>query len=77
MKLTRLVWTHRKAVATLLFILCLLGGYFALHLPVAIFPQLTVPRIVIAGEAGDVPIETTVTQFTRPLEAAVSARCRA
>ncbi len=72
MKLTRLVWVHRKAVATLIFILCLLGGYFSVHLPVAIFPQLTVPRIVIAGEAGDIPIDTTVTQLTRPLEAAVS-----
>ncbi len=72
MNLTRFVWLHRKAVFTLLFILCLLGGYFALHLPVAIFPQLTVPRIVIAGEAGNIPIETTVTQVTRPLEAAVS-----
>jgi len=72
MNLTRLVWLNRKAVATLLFILCLLGGYFALHLPVAIFPQLVVPRIVVAGDAGDIPIESTVTQLTRPLEAAVS-----
>ncbi len=72
MKLTRLVWHHRKAVLTLVFILCLLGGYFSVNLPVAIFPQLTVPRIVVAGEAGDIPIETTVTQVTRPLEAAVS-----
>jgi CzcA family heavy metal efflux pump len=72
MKLTRLVWHHRKAVLTLVLISCLLGGYFALHLPVAIFPQLTVPRIVISGEAGDIPIEATVTQVTRPLEAAVS-----
>ena len=72
MNLTRLVWHHRKAILTLVLISCLLGGYFSAHLPVAIFPQLTVPRIVIAGEAGDIPIETTVTQVTRPLEAAVS-----
>ncbi len=72
MRLARLVWHHRKAVLTLVLILCLLGGYFATNLPVAIFPQLTVPRIVIAGEAGDIPIESTVTQVTRPLEAAVS-----
>ncbi len=72
MNLSAWMWVHRKAAATLLLILCLLGGYFALHLPVAIFPQLTVPRIVVAGEAGDIPIETTVTQLTRPLEAAVS-----
>ncbi len=72
MKLTRLVWHHRKAVLTLVLISCLLGGYFSAHLPVAIFPQLTVPRIVISGDAGDIPIDATVTQVTRPIEAAVS-----
>ncbi|MGI4792449.1 MAG: efflux RND transporter permease subunit [Janthinobacterium lividum] len=72
MRLTRFVWQNRKAVLTLIVILCLLGGYFALHLPVAIFPQLTVPRIVISGDAGDIPIESTLVQVTRPLEAAVS-----
>jgi len=70
--LTAFVWQNRKAVLSLVVLLCALGGYFAVHLPVAIFPQLTVPRIAIAGDAGDVPIETTLSQLTRPLEAAVS-----
>jgi len=72
MTLTRTIWRHRKAVLTLVVIGCLLGGYFAFHLPVAIFPQLTVPRIIVSGEAGDIPVETTVTQVTRPLEAVIS-----
>ena len=72
MRLTFFIWHHRKAALTLILILCLLGAYFAGHLPVAIFPQLTVPRIVISADAGDIPIETTLVQITRPLEAAAS-----
>ncbi|MEO7719680.1 MAG: efflux RND transporter permease subunit [Capsulimonas sp.] len=72
MKLTRFLWAHRKAVLTFTLLLCVLGGYFALHLPVAIFPQLVVPRIAVSADAGDIPLETTLAQLTRPLEAAVS-----
>ena len=72
MKLADFAWTNRKAVVVLVALLCAMGGYFATHLPVAIFPQLTVPRITIAGDAGDLPIAATLSQLTRPLEAAVS-----
>ena len=72
MTLSSFVSENRKAVVSLVVLLCAMGAYFAAHLPVAIFPQLTVPRIAIAGEAGDIPIQTTLVQLTRPLEAAVS-----
>lgn len=72
MRLTYFIWHHRKAALTLIAILCLLGGYFVGHLPVAIFPQLTVPRVVISADAGDIPIQTTLVQITRPLEASLS-----
>jgi len=72
MTLARIIWRHRKAVLTLVVIGCLLGGYFSSHLPVAIFPQLSVPRIIVSGDAGDIPVDITVTQVTRPLEAAIS-----
>jgi len=72
LQLTYFIWHHRKAALTLVAILCLLGTYFAGHLPVAIFPQLTVPRVVISADAGDIPIQTTLVQITRPLEASVS-----
>jgi CzcA family heavy metal efflux pump len=72
MRLSTFVSENRKAVLSLVVLLCALGAYFASHLPVAIFPQLTVPRIAIAGDAGDIPIQTTLTQLTRPLEAAIS-----
>ena len=72
MRLSRFVWQNQKAVLALVVLLCTLGAYFALHLPVAIFPQLTVPRIAIAADAGDIPVQATIAQLTRPLEAAVS-----
>lgn len=72
MGLSLFVWHNRKAAMTLVLILCLLGVYFAGHLPVAIFPQLTIPRVSVSADAGDIPIETTLVQITRPLEAAVS-----
>lgn len=72
MRLADFVRGNQKAVIALVVLLCVLGAYFALHLPVAIFPQLTVPRIAIAADAGDIPIEATLAQVTRPLESAVS-----
>ena len=48
MRLSSFVSENRKAVLSLVLLLCALGAYFASHLPVAIFPQLTVPRIAIA-----------------------------
>lgn len=62
---------QRKAVFAVVVLLCALGARLAGLLPVAIFPQLTVPRIVLAADAGDAPLETTLNQITRPLEAAV------
>ncbi|MCW3098672.1 MAG: Cation/multidrug efflux pump, partial [Chthonomonadaceae bacterium] len=72
MRITQFVRNNSKSLLTLVALLCALGGYFAVHLPVAIFQQLTAQRITIAGQAGDNPIQTTLGQLTRPLEAAVS-----
>ena len=52
--------------------LCALGGYFSQRLPVAIFPDLTAPRIIITGDAGDMPIPSMLATVTRPLENAVA-----
>ena len=72
MRLAYFVRENTKALFTLVLLLCALGTYFAGHLPVAIFPQLTVPRVAIEAEAGDIPVSTTLSQLTRPLEAAVN-----
>ncbi|MHB2018334.1 MAG: efflux RND transporter permease subunit [Candidatus Xenobia bacterium] len=66
------IWLHRKAILTLVCMLCLAGAWFARTLPVAIFPSLIAPRIVISADYGDNPIQTTLISLTRPLEAAVN-----
>ena len=56
----------------LIGLLCGLGVYSAGHLPIAIFPNLTVPRIIVTSDVGDTPIPTVLANVTRPLENAVA-----
>lgn len=63
---------HVRALLLIVGGLCILGGYVAFHLPVAIFPDLTIPRIVIAAEGGDAPADNILITVTRPIEEAVS-----
>ncbi len=63
---------YRKAILLLVVLLCLGGFYASRALPVAIFPELAAPRIIVTAEAGDTPIPTVLANITRPLENAVS-----
>ncbi|HEX5324589.1 MAG TPA: efflux RND transporter permease subunit [Capsulimonadaceae bacterium] len=72
MRLSLFVWHHRKAALLIIVVLCLIGVYFSNHLPVAIFPNLTVPRIIVTADVGDAPIPTVLANVTRPLENAVA-----
>ncbi len=72
MALSNFVTRYRKAVLLLVIVLCLGGFYAAQSLPVAIFPDLTAPRIIVTADAGDTPIPTVLANITRPLEDAVS-----
>lgn len=67
-------WSHRhfRAVSLLVLGLAVLGGLTALVLPVAIFPNLTVPRIIIAAEGGDAPAQNILVGVTKPIEDALS-----
>ena len=72
MGLSAFIQHYRKAILLLTVLLCL-GGFYALQaLPVAIFPDLTAPRIIVTTEAGDTPIPTVLANITRPLENAVA-----
>src|SRR5258708_14889918 len=42
-------------------------------LPVALFPDVSFPRIAISVDSGDQPAEIMVAQVTRPLEQAVKS----
>ncbi len=63
---------YRKAILLLVVVLCL-GGVSAFQsLPVAIFPDLAAPRIIVTADAGNTPIPTVLANITRPLENAVA-----
>ena len=72
MGLTNFVRHHGKAVLLLIAAFCAMGAYASQHLPVAIFPDLTAPRIIITADAGDMPIPSMLATVTRPLENAVA-----
>jgi CzcA family heavy metal efflux pump len=63
---------HVRAVSLLLCGMCLLGAITLANLPVAIFPNLTIPRIIIAAEGGDAPAESILVSVTKPIEDAMS-----
>src|SRR5579883_807099 len=66
-------WTasHRRSILFLLAILTLGGAASALSLPVALFPQVDFPRVVISVDAGDRPADQMVIAITRPIEQAI------
>jgi len=67
-------WIQHHVRLLLLFVgsLCVLGIYLSTHLPVSIFPDLQIPRIIIAAEGTDAPAQTILLGVTKPIEEAVS-----
>ncbi|MEW5791154.1 MAG: efflux RND transporter permease subunit [Pseudomonadota bacterium] len=69
------VWLQRHA-RSLLFLLAILaigGALAAWKLPVALFPNIDFPRIVVSVDAGDRPVDRMVLEVTQPLEQALRA----
>ena len=66
------VQRYRKAILLLVVVLCLGGFSASRSLPVAIFPDLAAPRIIVTADAGNTPIPTVLANITRPLENAVA-----
>jgi CzcA family heavy metal efflux pump len=62
---------HRRSVLFLIALLALGGAFASFTLPVALFPQVQFPRVVISLEAGDRPAERMTTEVTMPVEEAV------
>ena len=59
---------HQRSILLLILVLAVGGIVAAWNLPVALFPNMDFPRVVIAIDAGDRPIERMETEITRPLE---------
>lgn len=62
---------HRRSVLFLMAVIVATGIGGGLLLPVALFPDVSFPRIRITLEAGDQPAEIMLAQVTRPVEQAV------
>lgn len=71
MNVTSWAASHRRSIFFLLLVLVLGGILSATGLPVALFPSVNFPRIVVNIEAGDRPASEMVFNITRPVEAAV------
>ena len=68
---TSWVQAHRRSILFLVGMMALAGLALAFRLPVALFPTVDFPRVVISLDAGDRSAELMELQVTRPVEAAV------
>ncbi len=65
--------SHRRSILFMLAVFSVGGLYASFTLPVALFPQVTFPRIVVSLDAGDRPSDLMSIEVTRPVEEAVRA----
>jgi CzcA family heavy metal efflux pump len=72
MDLNAFVQHSRKAILLLSVGLCVAGYVCFKQLPVAIFPDLNAPRIIVTADAGDTPIPAVLSNITLPLENALA-----
>jgi CzcA family heavy metal efflux pump len=73
MSLTAWAQGHARSILFLLGALALAGVVASFSLPVALFPQVSFPRVRITLDAGDRPAERMVVEVTTPVEEAVRA----
>src|SRR5580704_19295875 len=66
-------WAHRhsRSLLSLFAVLAIAGAACSLWLPVALFPQVSFPRVRIDLEAGDRPAERMAIEVTTPVEESV------
>ena len=65
--------SHKRSILFMIGIFAA-GGFFAsFRLPVALFPHVSFPRVVVSLNAGDRPADRMAIEVTRPVEEAVRA----
>ncbi|GAC04436.1 MAG: AcrB/AcrD/AcrF family protein [Alteromonadaceae bacterium] len=73
MNLTLWAAKHRGSILFLVLLLALSGLFAATKLPVALFPHVNFPRVVVSIEAGDQPAEQMAITVTRKIEQTIRA----
>src|SRR3954451_2058202 len=68
-------WFSRlsKPLIFLIAALAIMGAYMAFTIPVAVFPEVDFPRIIIGIDNGVMPIDQMLVTITRPVEDAVNS----
>lgn len=69
--MTRWLAAQVRFVILAFVLLALAGSASAVRLPVSLFPRIDFPRVVVALDAGDRPVDQMVNQVTRPVERAL------
>jgi CzcA family heavy metal efflux pump len=64
---------HIRAVIFIILVLTVAGLFEAFRLPVALFPNVAYPRIMVLAEAGDMPADRMMITVTRKLEEALNS----
>lgn len=65
--------SHKRSILFIIGILAVGGSFSSFKLPVALFPHVNFPRVVISLNAGDRPADLMAIEVTRPVEEAVRA----
>ena len=73
MNLTAWAQSHARSILFLLGAVALGGAVTSFSLPVALFPQVSFPRVRVTLDAGDRPAERMAIEVTTPVEEAVRA----
>ncbi len=69
--IARWLGRHRRSVAFVFVLLVAAGAASTFSLPVALFPHVDFPRIVVSVDAGDRPADRMAIEVTRPVEEAL------
>src|SRR6266446_5390250 len=73
MKFTGWLHSHARSLVFLLVVLIVAGIFAGSSLPVALFPQVSFPRVRVSLDAGDRPAERMAVEVTYKVEEAVRA----
>jgi len=73
MNFTAWAQAHARSILFLVAVLAVAGAVSSFSLPVALFPQVSFPRVRIDLDAGDRPAEQMAAEVTGPVERAVRA----
>ena len=71
MKFAAILGRHRISILFFFLVLTVAGLFIVTKLPVALFPSMEFPRIIVNVDTGDMPVDKMIIEVTKPLEYAL------